>query len=82
MSLNDLKDEFGPEIADMAAAANSSLPLTVPQITATFNEQQLADLQKLTTEVNAESDRESKLLKLKDNAAAAFDLLKGMGVVQ
>jgi hypothetical protein len=80
MSLNDLKVEFGPEISSMAEDLSNSLPMSKPQIRDTFTDKQIEDLHKLIDEVNKETERENKIVKLEKNAAAAFNLLIKLGV--
>jgi len=80
MSLNDIRDEFGTEISDMAEDLNNSLPMSKPQIRAAFSDEDIKSLHSLLKEVNEATDKNNKIIKLKEHAETAFGLLKKLGV--
>ena len=80
MSLNDIKTEFSSEISSMADDLNNSLPFSKPQLRASFTDKQLEELHKMIKEINEATTKNSKIIKLQENAKIAFDLLKKLGV--
>ena len=80
MGLNDIKAEFSDDITAMADDLNNSLPFSKPQLRAAFTDNQIADLHKLVSDVNAASAQNQKIARLQDNARAALLLLKKLGV--
>jgi hypothetical protein len=80
MGLNEIKNEFGTEIADMANDLSNSLPFSKPELRKAFTDGQIEDLHKLISEVNAVSSQNEKIARLQDNIKTAFSLLKKLGV--
>jgi hypothetical protein len=80
MGLNEIKNEFGTEIADMANDLSNSLPFSKPELRKAFTDGQIEDLHKLISEVNAATSQNEKIARLQDNIKTAFSLLKKLGV--
>ncbi len=80
MSLNDLKGEFSEEIRKSAEELSNSLPISKPQLREAFSDEEVTELHKLVTEINAATTENVKIKKLADNSKAALGLLKKLGV--
>lgn len=80
MSLNDLRTEFANEISQIADELNNSLPMSKPQLRSAFTDAELGEIHKLIKEVNQATEENIKVEKVKNNAEAAFKLLKKLGV--
>ncbi|AZZ98463.1 hypothetical protein [Pseudoalteromonas sp. R3] len=80
MSLNDIRNEFSAEISQMADELNNSLPMSKPQLRSSFNDQELKELHVLIKEVNQATNDNEKIIKVANNAKAAFALLRKLGV--
>ncbi len=80
MSLNDLKEEFGPEISDIANDVSNSLPMSKPQLRSAFNDDELKELHSMIKDVNSATDENQKVVKVANHAKSALNLLKKLGV--
>lgn len=80
MSLNDLRNEFGTDIAKIAEELNNSLPMSKPQLRKAFTDTQLKDIHKMIKEVNEATASNEKITTIANNAKTAFNLLKKLGV--
>jgi adenine C2-methylase RlmN of 23S rRNA A2503 and tRNA A37 len=80
MSLNDIRNEFSSDIAQIADELNNSLPMSKPQLRIAFSDQELKELHVLLKEVNEATSENDKIVKIANNAKSAFNLLKKLGV--
>ncbi len=80
MGLNDLKEEFGTEISQIADDVGNSLPMSKPQLRSAFSDDELKDLHSMIQDVNQAADDNQKIVKVANHAKTAFNLLKKLGV--
>jgi hypothetical protein len=80
MSLNDLREEFDPEISAIADELNNSLPMSKPQIRRAFSDDDIKNLHSLIKEVNEATDANDKIVVLQEQAMTVLELLKKLGV--
>ena len=77
---DDIREEFGDEIAEIADGVVNGIPMSSTQLRAAFNDQELEDLEKMMKAVREASDENGKVAKLMEHGRTALKLLTKLGV--